>query len=459
VASVCRYAVLGWVRQAARSHPMIWSSLGLICGKSALMGLGFLFWLVAARRFPVSEVGLTAGAISAIMLGVQLSLFGVGSAFITRYPRHQRQPTKLLDTAISIVTVAALLFAVAFLLLASGVFTELRVVGSMPAYAVLFTTMSVLGTVGTLFDQVSMAQGRGGQIVTRSLLNGVLTLAPVALLPVAAGAVASLELFATWVAGGLGACVLAFVQLGRRPTGYRYRPRMSWPIAKDLVKVGLPNQLLTLAERAPGLILPIVVTELLSPAANAYWYTTWMMAWGVYVIPTSMGIGLLAEAAHRPSALGAQVRRAVGSSLTIGIAAGIILAAVADPVLSLVGRPYAEAGVTPLRVLVLGVVPLSFIQAYFSACRATGHLREAIVTGVVTGAAGISATAAAGVVRGLTGMAVCWVFALVVASLWSIWRLRRLLRQNGEDMPSGRRVGRPVAQGSDAGSWDIGAAG
>lgn len=438
---------------------MIWSSLGLISGKGILMGLGFLFWLLAARRFPASQVGLTAGAISAIMLGVQLSMLGVGSAFITRYPRHQRQPADLLDTAITIVALASLLFSVVFLLLASVVFTELRVVGSMPAYALLFTVISVLGTVGTLFDQVSMAQGRGGQIVTRSLLNGSVTLAPVAFLPVAVGDVASLELFATWVAGGLGACVLALVQLRRRPTGYRYRPRMSWPIAKDLVKVGLPNQMLTLAERAPGLILPIVVTELLSPAVNAYWYTTWMMAWGVYVIPTSMGIGLLAEAAHRPSSLRPQVRRSVRSSLAIGIAAGVVLAAVAEPVLSLVGEAYADAGVTPLRVLVLGVVPLSFIQAYFSACRATGRLSEAIVTGVVTGVAGIGATAAAGVARGLTGMAVCWVLVLAAASLWSIWRLRRLLRQPGEGAAPGRRVATPSAQGTDGGSWHVGAAG
>ena len=46
----------------ARSHPMIWSSLGLISAKGALMGLGFLFWLFAARRFPARDVGLTAGA-------------------------------------------------------------------------------------------------------------------------------------------------------------------------------------------------------------------------------------------------------------------------------------------------------------------------------------------------------------------------------------------------------------
>jgi O-antigen/teichoic acid export membrane protein len=443
----------------ARSHPMIWSSLGLILGKGALMGLGFLFWLFAARRFPARDVGLTAGAISAIMLGVQLSMLGIGSAFITRYPRHQRRPVDLLDTAITIVAVASLLFAAAFLLLASGVFTELRVVGTMPAYAVLFVVMSLLGTVGTLFDQVSMAQGRGDQVAVRGVLNGLVTLAPLAFLPAVVGNVASLALFASWVAGGLGACLLALVQLGRQPIGYRYHPRARWPLTKDLVRVGLPNHMLTLAERAPGLILPIVVTELLSPAANAYWYTIWMMAWGVYVIPTSVGIALLAEAAHRPSSLGAQVRHAIRSSLAIGILAGAVLAAIADPLLSLIGRAYADAGATPLRVLVLGVVPLSFIQAYFSACRATGRLGEAVATGVVTGMAGVGAAAAAGVLQGLAGMALCWVLVLAAAGLWSAGRLRRLLRRAGEEPAPGRRAAAPVAPGGHADPWDVGAAG
>jgi O-antigen/teichoic acid export membrane protein len=407
---------------------MLWSSLGLISGKGVLMVLGFLFWLLAARRFPAREVGLTAGAISSIMFGVQVALLGVGSAFIARYPRRQRRPADLLDTAISIVTATSLLFAVAFLLLASGVFTQLRVVATMPAYALLFAVMSLAGTLGVLFDQVSMAQGRGDQVLARSVLNGVVTLLPIPFLPVVPGDGGSLELFAAWVAGGLGACALAFLQLRPVGGGYRYRPRVDWPITGELVRVGLPNHALTLAERAPGLILPIVVTELLSPTANAYWYTAWMMAWGVYVIPTSVGMALFAEAVHRPSRLATDARRAIRSSLVIGLLAGGVLAVVANPLLSLLGRAYAAAGVAPLRILLLGVVPLTLVQAYFSACRATGRLSEAVATGVVSGGGGIAATAAAGVLSGLTGMATCWVLVLAATGAWSGWRLGRIVR-------------------------------
>lgn len=415
---------------------MLWSSLGLISGKGVLMVLGFLFWLLAARRFPAREVGLTAGAISSIMFGVQVALLGIGSAFIARYPRRQRRPADLLDTAISIVMATSLLFALAFLLLASSLFTQLRVVATMPAYALLFLVMSLVGTLGVLFDQVSMAQGRGDQVLTRSVLNGVVTLLPIPLLPVVAGDGGSLELFAAWVAGGVGACALAFLQLRPVGGGYRYRPRVDRPITGELVRVGLPNHALTLAERAPGLILPIVVTELLSPTANAYWYTAWMMAWGVYVIPTSVGMALFAEAAHRPGQLATEARRAIRSSLVIGLLAGGALAVVAGPLLSLLGRAYAAAGVAPLRILLLGVVPLTLVQAYFSACRATGRLSEAVATGVVSGGGGIAATAAAGVLSGLTGMATCWVLVLAATGLWSGWRLGRIVRPERHRRPT-----------------------
>jgi O-antigen/teichoic acid export membrane protein len=415
---------------------MLWSSLGLISGKGVLMVLGFLFWLLAARRFPAREVGLTAGAISSIMFGVQVALLGIGSAFIARYPRRQRRPADLLDTAISIVMATSLLFALAFLLLASSLFTQLRVVATMPAYALLFLVMSLVGTLGVLFDQVSMAQGRGDQVLTRSVLNGVVTLLPIPLLPVVAGDGSSLELFAAWVAGGVGACALAFLQLRPVGGGYRYRPRVDRPITGELVRVGLPNHALTLAERAPGLILPIVVTELLSPTANAYWYTAWMMAWGVYVIPTSVGMALFAEAAHRPGQLATEARRAIRSSLAIGLLAGGALAVVAGPLLSLLGRAYAAAGVAPLRILLLGVVPLTLVQAYFSACRATGRLSEAVATGVVSGGGGIAATAAAGVLSGLTGMATCWVLVLAATGLWSGWRLGRIVRPERHRRPT-----------------------
>ncbi len=39
------------------------TSLGLVAGKVASLGVGFLFWVLAARAANVREVGLAAGAV------------------------------------------------------------------------------------------------------------------------------------------------------------------------------------------------------------------------------------------------------------------------------------------------------------------------------------------------------------------------------------------------------------
>jgi O-antigen/teichoic acid export membrane protein len=222
--------------------------------------------------------------------------------------------------------------------------------------------------------------------------------------------------------------VYGAVQLRRLPGRYRYRPQLRGRLAWPLLRVGLPNHWLTLTERAPGLILPIVVTEVVSPAANAAWYAAWMMAWVVYIIPIQSGMTLFAEASHRPELLDRLIRQGVRQSLLLGILGAGVVALAAHPLLSILGPKYAEAGATPLRLLVLAVIPLVLVQAYFVFCRCAQLLREAIVVGVVAASLSIGAAAVAGLYSGLTGMALAWVGAQALSGAWALWRLRRLSR-------------------------------
>jgi O-antigen/teichoic acid export membrane protein len=188
----------------------------------------------------------------------------------------------------------------------------------------------------------------------------------------------------------------------------------------------VPNYALTLAERSPGLILPVLVAELLSPAANATWYAVWMMAWVVYIVPIQVGMTIFAEISHDPASLRRSVRRGVLSSLAIGMLAALALGAGAHLALSILGPRYAQQGVEPLRILLLALAPLTFVQAYFSSCRARRSLAEAIATGWVSGIASVVTAAAAGVSHGLVGMAVAWVAVQYATGLWALWRLRVL---------------------------------
>lgn len=406
---------------------MLVSSLALIGSKVATMGLGFFFWLVAARLFPTASVGLAAGAVSAVMLCTQLALLGLGSSVIVHYPRHRRRPFALLDTAFTLVSASSLVAAGIFFVVAALGLHELRVVVSQPLFASSFAAMTILGTVGILLDQVSTAIRRGDQALSRAAGFGGTTLALLLAVGLLTKTNDAAAIFSTWVGGGLFACALGAFQFRRAFGSYRYSPRIDRRIGTDLLRVGVPNHLLTLTERAPGLVLPILVTELLSPSANASWYVAWMMAWVVYIIPIQVGMTSFAEASHRPRELGSLVRYGVRTSVLVGVPTAVVVAVAARPLLSVLGHDYAAAGATPLRILLVGLLPLTIIQAYFVACRSTGRLGEAIVTGAANAACGIGGAVAAATTSGLWGMAAAWLAAQIATSCWAGWRVRRLV--------------------------------
>ena len=417
-----------------RPLPMFLNSMSLILAKVFSLGLGFLAWLVAARLFDPTDVGLASATVAAMMLCVQFSLVGVGSSIINLFPARQHAPAPLFDTAFSVVGFAAIAAGTIFLILAATMLHELRIIATDPAFAIVFVLLGVFGALGVLLDQISTVVRRGDEALRRNILAGLVTLLAVVGIAVGRFESASLGILIAWVIGSIAAVALGWRQLAAAPIRYRYRPYLQPSLARRLIGLGFPNYLLTLAERAPGPVLPIVVTELLSPAANAHWYAVWMVAWVVFIVPIQVGLSLFAEVSHRPNALAEIVRHGIRSSLAIGIAGAIGVTIGAELVLQLLGHGYAAAGATPLRILVWAVVPATFIQAYFSTCRATQRLREAIGTAATSGVVGVTAAAIGGVTAGLTGMAVAWLVSQTLTAVWAIWRLRILMTTSGPDV-------------------------
>ena len=247
--------------------------------------------------------------------------------------------------------------------------------------------------------------------------------APLAVLPALGVGVSRLELFLAWVLGGMGTVTFGLWQLRKSCGGYLYRPRLVRSLVPAMVTTGIGNHTLTLSERVPGLVLPIVVTELLSPQANAFWYVIWMSAWVVFITPLSVGIALFAEGSHRPQAMSGATAQALRISLIFGGGGAALLWLLATPVLDLLGHEYAKVGTTPLRILLLAVIPMAFTSAYYARCRTQGRLGEAIATGILGGVAAVVVTAIAGVEHGLSGMAIAWVGIQTVISGWAGMRL------------------------------------
>jgi O-antigen/teichoic acid export membrane protein len=410
----------------------LWNSLALILGRFSSSGLGFITWLITARLYATAEVGIASGVVSAMMLCVQLALLGLNSAFVALYPKQREQPSSLLNTTLNIVSLAALLAAVLFLVLSSVMFHELSIVSKDLIYILLFLGMTLFGTVNTFMDHISIALRRGDQVLVRNVLFGVITIVFVAGFPLVAQGITSRWIIFAWMLAGLAACTVGSIQIFRSIPEYRYRLELDPNIRKGLAGVSIQNYLLTLAERAPNWILPIIVTEMLSPADNAHWYTLWMMAWVLYIIPISIGQNLFADVAHQPGTYRQALRHSIMTSLVLGTAgaAGTIL--LAHFLLSLLGKGYAAAGTLPLRILALGVYPAIFIQAYYGICRGKKILTEAILTGTAAGFTGVLAASLVGLRFGLAGMSAAWLATQCLVGSWALIRLVTLSRQRDD---------------------------
>ncbi|MCW2675674.1 MAG: Membrane protein involved in the export of O-antigen and teichoic acid [Modestobacter sp.] len=425
-------AVRGWRRPGvlgaeatAAPLPSAVNSLALIVAKVGAMGLGGLFWLLAARIASPTEVGLAAGAVSAMMLCTQVAILGFGSAVILHMRSNQERLSALLNSALVLVVGASAALSVGFIAIAGAVLGQLDVVAHSVVFAVLFVVAGVCGTVGILLDQTNTALRRGDQALVRNVAFGAVTLVGLVVMALLSTTVSATGLFVPWAVGGALATVIGLRQLRRSVQGYRPRASIDLPLGRRLVRSALPNYVLTLADRAPALVLPIIITELLSPGANATWYGVWMMAFVVYTIPVQIGLTVFSEIARDPASEARAVRRGVRTSLAFALPLAGVVALGAQPLLGLLGEHYAAGGVTPLRILVLGLVPITFVQAYFASARARGRLREATAVAVSSALVSVAAVAAvAAATGGLTAIALAWFAAQVPTALWSAWRLR-----------------------------------
>jgi O-antigen/teichoic acid export membrane protein len=410
-------------------HSALRSSLGLIAGKAAQTGAGFAFWVVAARATSDREVGLTTAAVSAVMICTQLAVLGAGSAVIVSVGRGE-PPARVLDAAFAIVGVAGTGLALGYLVLQSAVAPDTA--SASVLFWLTFLVAAVTGTLVIVLDQALVALGRGATATLRYTVGGVVSLAAVALVAWQAHGASADVLMACWALGTTVACMVGAVQL-RRLVGYRPRPSFrSARRGRPLLALGIPHQLLTLTERAPGLVLPLLLAHMVAPEAAAYWYPAWMMAWAAYTAPMLMGIVQFSEGVREPDRLVSTTWASLRWSLAVGGLAAAVLALFAHPLLSLLGERYADSSADALRWLAAGLVGYAVLQAYNAVCRASGRYAEAIVVGLTLGIAlCVSALSAAD--RGASTMALSWLVVLSVGAAAVGLRMVAILRRVKRD--------------------------
>jgi O-antigen/teichoic acid export membrane protein len=396
-------------------------------------GFGYLTWLVAARIATPETVGLAAAVVSAATLCSNLAILGLGITIVSFLPREIQDPASLLNGFFTIAVAAAGICGFAFLFLAARFFNRLDVLASDSRLSISFLALGIGMSVIVLLDGTSVALRRADYALLRAALSGAGRL----LLLTCAALVATLS--ASTIVGAaavatIAACMLGYAQLKRSFPAYRYKPHIgSW--GRVALSKGLPNHILSLERLIPTLAIPLLVTELLSPSENAFWYAAWMIAFLLRFIPETTAHATLAEITNRSTSVATGVWKNMASSFVVSLLTMIALVAMAHPILGLMGRRYADAATTPLRLLALSIFPAIFIETYLLVRRATMQFREANIAFAIVAIASIAAAAYGAETHGLVGVAAGWLIIESAAGIWAAVRVTRLIRSARIDAP------------------------
>jgi O-antigen/teichoic acid export membrane protein len=430
-----RTTVLQWIR----TNSVILLNAGSLIGTTAVTSLlGFAYWWLAARQFTPHAVGLASAAVSAMMLLGSICVLGMGTLLIGELPRQRDNQRSLISTALILVGSVGGIIGTVFALFASVVSPNLRFLHKTPADMLLFAVGVSLTSLTIVLDQSLIGLLRGGLQLWRNTLFAIVKLVALFCAGFLFSHSWSMLIYATWALGNalsllplVCMAVVAAMKRGRHLSAYLPR----WKLLRKLGASAIEHHLLNLTIQAPALTLPLLVTVLLSPTMNAWFYVSWMIASFVFVVPNALTTVLYATNSSQPEVVAPKIRLTLGLAFFICTLADVLVLLDTSKVLGLFGHVYANQATWTLRILCLGVFPLIIKNHYVAVCRIQNRIRRAMwatIPGVVVE---LFVAAIGAQVAGLTGLSIGWLAVITIEAIFMAYTVFRSTRYTPPPVP------------------------
>ncbi len=415
----------------ARMRPA-WTDTPVVVNAASLFGstaitslLGFCYWLLAARLFPVQAVGVASAAVSAMQLIATAGLLGMGTLMVSELA-HGRSPAGLVSAAVFCASVSSaglgLLYLVVQATSATDIaFSQQGIWGS----AVFLAGVALTGAT-LVIDQASVGIQRGEIQLVR---NTVFSVAKLAALPFAlllAVQDAAIGIYAAWLLGN----VVSLVTLRTHLWHTGIRPRM-FPAFRALTAIrgaALAHHWLNVASQTPRLVLPVLVAATLSPELNAAFYTAVLIVSFATVVPGHLSNALFALPRGQHDRLAEELRGTLRLSAIVGVVSAVLIAVSARFCLSLFGPDYVVA-TGSMIILGLTTLPFTVKLHYAAVCRIRGQLTWCAAVSTVGAIFEVAAAYVGAKTFGLAGVSAGVLAALCLEAmfLWpSVARSARL---------------------------------
>lgn len=338
-------------------------------------GLGFLFWVVAARLFSATDVGIAASLVSLASFATALATLGFDIGFV-RFATRVRHPLRLLrDLLIITGSLGVVVGGILPLVLLS--------VGHIESGA-LFTLVGI-----NIFLTVSIAWN--------DLTNGAIMAAQKShILTIANAAYGSIKLAAVLLVIGMGAVGLtaayafpAAILLIINFSAIRHlwpstNPGANPHSIRALAPLSASNWISSLAYYLPTRVGPSLMLLFLPAADVAYFFIALQLAEVLNYMSEAFSKSLFAHGSIKDRLTGPITKRVRGLLALILIPAVLIGIVAAPFVLSIVGPEYREHALA-LQLFLLATIPRGYYQILKAQLNVDQRQVALIVSGMAMG--------------------------------------------------------------------------
>jgi O-antigen/teichoic acid export membrane protein len=397
-----------------RHRDLVSNASSLVATTGVASALGFLYWAVAARLFTQQAVGYGSAAVSAMTLLGTIGMFGLGTVLIGELPRR-RPRAGLVSAALLASGLGSLMLGLGFAVVAPSISERFVHISGAPGQSALFAVGVMVTGASLVFDQATIGLMRGGLQLSRNVAFAVAKLLALPVAVIILHDHFGVGITASWVAGM--AMSLVPVAIWLRLSGTPVLPRPDWGVLRGLGRTAVAHSLLNIAITVPWSLIPVLVTVVVSPSANAAFYVAWMLTSFLYIVPGALSTVLFAVAAADPHMIAQKLRFTLKLSVLIGLPGMTALILGGRLALNMFGAGYARAAMLPLCLLAISYLPAIPKIHYIAVCRAAGKIPRAAAVMTAAAISEVAAAALGGALGGLKGLSLALLAVYLVEGL------------------------------------------
>jgi O-antigen/teichoic acid export membrane protein len=401
---------------ARRQDPLIQNSAYLIAATVVTSLLGYVFWTVAARRYPAAAIGEAGAGVSAMAFASLLGALGGSMAVLAELPGKRRphdwSATVTAPLVFTSATSAITALATVAVLAQTGhsAFLYRNV-----WWVVAFVVGVVATTASQLLENVWVAEHRAGWFLGASTVFAVTKLAIVAL-PVFAvfGATGILSAWSAVLAATVAGCLLV---LGRM-FGYRPRfegfPQQIWSMRQTLTG----NYIISVGDQVTLYLIPVLVALQLSAQKAGWFYVAWKIGGFYAVFASAVGTSTFAEGSHRPGRALPLALAGLKMILPLMALGAVVTICAGHLILRVFGAGYAAHAYPLLVLLSLAAFPDAVVNIYRSVLRVQKRYRAAAGMCWAISASRLALTSLALARWGIVGAGWAWLATQTGGTIW-----------------------------------------